>query len=171
MKTNDSRNFSKGYNVFMGRGTNLQAKNLKSSGSLREPERRVPETNAWEQGFIDYMNEFFDDLEVRLEKSRTNNSKQSKHLTFKQEDGPDLFLEFESFETSIHILNIRASDPGSGFGTEILDSIKEYAEENQKVVFAEDVKNIDHFSKHHFEPSIDDPDNPYGYEAQWFYQP
>lgn len=91
-------------------------------------------------------------------------------IKFVREDGASLLIDLCLANDYLGIDSIHAGQENAGIGREIVEIFKEFCEENQVGLFAEDVQNIDFFDKQGFEPSIDDPDNPYGYRAQWFWR-
>jgi hypothetical protein len=78
-----------------------------------------------------------------------------------------LLLDFYLKSSSIGIEDIKVARKGSKLGQAIIEALQEYAGENDLDLFAEDVHNYGFFAKQGFEPSVSDPDNPYGYRSQW----
>lgn len=79
----------------------------------------------------------------------------------------EILLDLFFYKDSLHLENIRCLNKGTGFGSYIMDLIKDFCTDSNIILFAEDVMNYDFFVKQDFEPVIDDPENPYGYKAQW----
>lgn len=124
------------------------------------------EVSSEVQDFLNFIeaeceNEYFD---IKLMPAdRTNRLKFSLNRNY-------LLVDFYLNVTCFGIETINAGRSGTRIGQDFLEIVKLYVEENDLGLFAEDVHNITFFDRQDFEPSIDDPDNPYGYKAQWFWR-
>lgn len=117
--------------------------------------------------FLSYLENNFQNGSIKRMEASTP---RITRIKFIREDGATLLVDLCLASNYLGIDSIHAGQKNTGIGKEVIEIFKKFCEENQVGLFAEDVQNIDFFGKQGFEPSIDDPENPYGYRTQWFWR-